>query len=56
MLSRHAQIHEYSFGDHCQNIFDLSSRGQLCLIQQDKMSACTANLLDQSLNFDAIDM
>ena len=54
VLSRHAQIHEYSFGDQSQNVFDFSSRGQLCLIQADKMSACTANLLDQNLNFDSI--
>ena len=51
VLSRHAQIHEYSFGDQSQNIFDLSSRGQLCLIQGDKMSTCTVNLLNESLDF-----
>ena len=33
----------------------MSSRGQLCLIQQDMLSACTANLLDRNLNFEAID-
>ena len=33
----------------------MSSRGQLCLIQQDMLSACTANLLDRNLNYEAID-
>ena len=36
-------------------MFDFSSRGQLCLIQADKMSACTTNLLVQNLSFEDIE-
>ncbi len=44
-----------SYGGQALNIFDMSQRGQLCLLQNDKLSACTANLLDQNFDFEAID-
>jgi len=35
-----------SYGGRALNIFDMSLRGQLCLLKSEKTSACTANLLD----------
>ena len=33
----------------------MSARGELCLIERDRLSARTVNLLNQGLNYDAID-
>ena len=32
VMSSQGEIHEHSFGEEALNIFDLSSRGQLCMI------------------------
>lgn len=55
VLAKDAQIYEYSFGDECQNIFDFSPRGQLCLVRSNKLNACTINLLDAGVDYTAID-
>ena len=36
-------------------MFDISARGQLCLIEPDKLSARTVNLLNQGIDFDQIE-
>lgn len=55
VLTKESKIFEYSYGEEYRNIFDLSGRGQLCLVRKNKQSACTVNLLDSAINFEAID-